>query len=63
MFGIWCEVWGGVTGSRSSWMKRDDVVVEFATEEEAQAEADRLMEAVRSRPFSSVSFRYSARRM
>jgi hypothetical protein len=25
-WGIWCEVWGGITGSRSAWLKDIDAI-------------------------------------
>jgi hypothetical protein len=30
MFRIWCEVWGGVTDWRASWLKSNGVVAEYA---------------------------------
>jgi hypothetical protein len=42
MFRIWCEVWGGVTSRRASWLKSNGVVAEYITREEAEAEAARL---------------------
>ena len=42
MFGIWAEVWGGVTGHRCAWLKADGVIQQYQTREEAEAEATRL---------------------
>ena len=58
-WGVWCEVSGGVTGSRSAWMKREGKVIAFDTREEAEAEAKAARTSV-SR-FSQASFRYTAR--
>jgi len=40
MFGIWTTVSGGVTGTRSSWLKRDGVPLQYATMAEAQRAAE-----------------------
>lgn len=59
-WGVWCEVWGGVTGFRQSWLKRDDAVVEFETEAEARIKADELkVNAVGMK----AQFNYSPRRL
>jgi len=42
-WGVWCEVWGGVTGSREAWLKSNGARATFATREEAEAEAAGLM--------------------
>jgi hypothetical protein len=59
-FGVWCEVWGGVTGHRAAWLKSSKGRTEFATQAEAEAEAQRL----RSKTLSNTraaSFSYSVR--
>lgn len=56
---VWCEVWGGVTGSRQAWLKRDGKPVEFASMELAEQEAKRLNETTAS--YQRASYRYSAR--
>ena len=41
-WGVWTSVSGGVTGSRSAWMKNvDGDRIEFATEAEAEAAVER----------------------
>jgi hypothetical protein len=59
-FGIWCEVWGGVTGSRAAWMKADGQLVRFGSREAAEAEAARLNERLNG-PNARASFNYTVR--
>jgi hypothetical protein len=59
IWGVWCEVWGGVTGSREAWLKADGKVATFATKEEADAEARDQNNRTANNP--RASFRYSAR--
>ncbi len=59
-FGIWCEVWGGVTGSREAWMKRDGKVHAFLDEQEAIDEAARLNKD-RNHSNAKAYFHYEAR--
>ncbi len=59
MFNINCEVWGGVTGHRSSVLKDCGLVVEFHTLEEAETEAERLTKAMNG-GYATASFRYTA---
>lgn len=42
VYRICCRVTGGITGTRSAWLKDDGEIVEFATRDAAQQEADRL---------------------
>lgn len=58
-FGVWCAVWGGVTGSRADWLKSGDSRAEFATLAEAEARAADLMQS-RSL-IGPAQFHYSAR--
>jgi hypothetical protein len=58
-WGVWCQVWGGVTGHREAWMKRGDGIATFDTKEAAEAEAA-AMRANVSR-YSNASFNYTAR--
>jgi hypothetical protein len=60
-WGVWCEVWGGVTGSREAWLKIDGKVATFPTCDEAEAEARRLGQRMDARLYSAANFRYSAR--
>jgi len=60
-FGVWCEVSGGVTGSRCAWLKRNGVRAEFDAQAEAEAEAARLMSRNGSNPYRTADFRYTAR--
>jgi len=61
-FGIWCEVWGGVTGSRKSWLTRLGTRMEFDSFSEAADEAAQLTNNVMSNPYRKANFRYTARR-
>ena len=61
MFGIWCEVWGSVTGSRAAWMKNNGKVKYFEDQAEAEAEAVKLNHKTNGNTYRSASFRYSVR--
>jgi hypothetical protein len=55
MYRVWCEVCGGVTGSRADWIKDvDGVPTQFSSKEEAHQMVAGLA-ALSSRP--GVSFR------
>jgi hypothetical protein len=60
-WGVWCEVWGGVTGRRRAWLKDDGRPAEFGSRAEAEAEARRLNASVGGNPRRKAQFRYSAR--
>lgn len=60
-FGVWCEVSGGVTGFRQSWMKSDGVIRRFATREEAQAVVDAMQSRTRGNPHRTANFSYTVR--
>lgn len=61
-FGIWCEVWGGVTGPREAWLKDNDGLRRvFATRDEAEAEAARLNDKFGRNPNRKAEFSYTAR--
>jgi hypothetical protein len=60
-FGVWCEVWSGVTGSRSAWLKSNGVVQTFETHEEAERRASDLNIQMNGRPHRKADFRYSVR--
>jgi hypothetical protein len=53
MFGIWAEVWGGMTRRRCAWLKADGAIQRF-DRQQAEAEATRLAVeramAIRIRP-------------
>jgi len=60
-YGIWCEVWGGVTGSRSSWAKGPaGEVLEFASQEEAVVEAEARMARTQGDVRRTANFAYTA---
>jgi hypothetical protein len=64
MFGIWCEVWGGVTGNRAAWMKADGEIVRYETRDEAETEASVQNERTnRHRRERSANFRYTVREL
>jgi hypothetical protein len=60
-FRIWCEVWGGVTDRRASWLKSNGGVAQYITREEAEAEAARLNRKMGGNSYSTTSFRYSVK--
>lgn len=62
-YGIWCEVWGGVTGSRSAWAKRAGEIESFAELEAAIAQAEHYEQRSNGNPYAKASFRYSAREL
>jgi hypothetical protein len=62
MFRIWCEVWGGVTGHRTAWLKDDIGIATFATREEAEAEAARLNASGNNNPHRKANFSYTVDR-
>lgn len=59
-WGVWCEVWGGVTGSRAAWLKSDGAL-RMMTRAEAIAEAERLQSSIASNPNRIAEFSYTAR--
>lgn len=61
-WGVWCEVWGGVTGSRSAWQKGKDGSPEaFATRELAEEAAKERRRNLS--PFRTAEFRFTAKEM
>lgn len=58
-YGIWCEVWGGKTGSRSAWLKVDEKPQLFPTFALAEEQAGRIMAARQDN--RKASYRYVAR--
>lgn len=58
-WGVWCEVFGGVTGPRAAWLKHDGNVQRFASKDLADHEA-RLL-AARAAPNARANFRYTAK--
>lgn len=60
-FRIWCEVWGGVTGSRCAWMTdARGQIVEFDRREDAQEEADECNRTANG-PNARASFEYTVK--
>jgi hypothetical protein len=56
-WGIWCEVWGGITGSRSAWLKDIDAIWEGTKEE-----AETMVRILMCQPSEGrASFRYTAK--
>jgi hypothetical protein len=60
-FGIWCEVFGGVTGHRQSWLKHCGELARFASRAQAEQEAARLNAATNGNPHRTASFSYIVR--
>ncbi len=58
MFYVKCEVWGGVTGSRTALLTSNGEVTEFEDRAAAQATAARLTKE-KSGSHITASFRYS----
>jgi hypothetical protein len=56
---IWCEVWGGVTGSREAWMTKDNKILEFDDKKEADKEASECNRTMGRN--SPASFRYTVK--
>jgi hypothetical protein len=67
MFGIWCEVSGGVTGHPMSWLKVEGIVQVYDTLMEAEAIAadiqKRASRANSQHPNAKATFSYRAREM
>lgn len=60
MFGIWCTVSGGITGHRTSWLKIEGQVQEYASFQEADAIAADLERRANSQN-AVANFRYQPR--
>jgi hypothetical protein len=62
-YGVWCEVWGGVTGPRSAWLKNGGAgePALFDTLEDAQREADQIQRRQNNTPRRTANFRYTAK--
>lgn len=60
-WGVWCEVWGGVTGRREAWLKQNGKVALFATRGAAAGEAARHMSRQMGAPHRTANYRYSAK--
>lgn len=61
-YGVWCTVSGGVTGTRSAWLKENGVVQEFSTLEAANVEAQKMQRSMNN-PNAVASFTYVGRAM
>jgi hypothetical protein len=68
-YGVWCSVTGGLTGDHEAWLKKEGVIIQFDTREEADAEVERLIEraaSIKARGCgraNAASFFYQARAM
>lgn len=60
LYGIWCVVSGGRTGTREAWHKRGDSIAMWADPAKAQAEADRL-NARMNHSLSVATFHYTVK--
>lgn len=56
-FVVECEVWGGVTGHRKGFLRRNGEVIRFATLEDAQREAAAASERTKASPTARFSYR------
>jgi hypothetical protein len=61
MYGIWCTVSGGVTGTRESWMKSNGQIRLFETIEEAKKIANAVQDERMGNNHRTADFNYSAR--
>lgn len=59
-YGVWCMVWGGVTGHRESWLTNRGEVVIFETLTEAACVASDLQRNTMRNPYRKANFRYTA---
>jgi len=55
-YGVWCQVWGGVLGPRSSWLKHDGKRYETENEEEAAFIATKLTKDRANHPRASFLY-------
>ena len=62
-YGVWCQVWGGVTGSRAGWLKENGKPQVFATLAEAEQVAAEHQASIKDRPHGSARFSYTAEEM
>jgi len=62
-WGVWCEFWGGVLGSRAGWRESEGKAVEYATFEEAEAEARRLTDSLDRHQAVNLHYRFTATRI
>jgi hypothetical protein len=60
-WGIFCEVWGGITGRRSAWLKSNGKLAVFSSREEAEAEAKLCNDKTNGNPHRTASFAYTVR--
>lgn len=60
-YGVWCAVWGGVTGHRESWLKERDRIREFSTLTEAACCAADLNQRTNGNPYRKANFSYTVR--
>ena len=61
-YGVWCEVWGGVTGHRESWLKNSvGSPMEYPTLEAATNVAAELNENTNGNEYRTADFRYTVR--
>jgi hypothetical protein len=58
-YGIWCEVWGGVTGRRGAWLKVEGQIQVYPTLQEALAIAADIQN--RCNPNGATNYSYQAR--
>jgi len=60
VYGVWCRVSGGMTGTREAWMKSGGRVARFETLEAAEAEAAKHNKAMNASPYRTAYFSYRA---
>jgi len=62
-YGVWCEVWGGVTGTRSSWLQSNGEVWVFTNRREAEQQAMLYTRTIANNPHRKAEFRYTVQVM
>lgn len=62
-YGVWCKVWGGVTGHREGWFRQDGVKQEFPSAESAEEVAQTLMRNIADDPYRKAEYSYTVRKM
>ena len=62
LYGIWCRVSGGRTGTREAWAKEDGQILAFSDFKKAKETADSYNKSMNG-PNSTASFEYSVKEL
>ena len=63
MYKILCEVSGGITGHRTAYLKKRGAEVSFATEAQAQEQANELAKFANDNRYKTANYRYTVEKM